>query len=225
MGDEPVAVPSQDVFTIVLSLPIPDPTSTSVGMNVGPISVCSSSWKHPNIREYDDPPTSTQILLSLGVTYDVFYNREIHLVTYQLQFCPLSNSSTTVNGGANDHVLTYQRRSPPYVHDREGQKFLGLSLTSATRTGRVIRLFRNLERNLGRTVYAINMYDFFAGAADDPQVAGSLSSVEQLSGDYRLSDGIVTYSNDGFFIDPMLEEYSGAFWYCRGKTFCIYYFD
>lgn len=77
----------------------------------------------------------------------------------------------------------------------------------------------------GRIVYAINMYDFTAGVADDPQVTGSLSSVELLSGDYRLSDDIVTNNNNGLFIEPMLEGYSGAFWYCQGKTLCIYYFD
>lgn len=69
------------------------------------------------------------------------------------------------------------------------------------------------------------MYDFTVGVADDPQVTGSLSSVELLSGDYRLSDGIVTNNNNGLFIEPMLEVYSGAFWYCQGKTLCIYYFD
>lgn len=192
---------------------------------MGLISVCPSSWKHPNIREFDDPPISTRILLSLRVAYDLSGLREMHLVTYQLQFCPLSISSAAGMDGGNDHILTCRRRSPPYVHDRDGQRFNGLSLTSATRTGRVIRLFRTFGQNLGRTVYAINMYYFFAGAADDPQVAGSLSSVEQLSGDYRLSDGIVTNNNDGLFIKPMLEGYSGAFWYCRGKTLCIYYFD
>lgn len=215
-------MPSQDVFTIVLPLSIPDLNSTPALTSLDLISVCPSSWKHPNVREFDDAPTSTRILLSLRVDYG---HREMYLVSYQLQFCPTSVFSTNAIDGGNVHILTCQRQSPLYVYDRDFPE--RMCFTSATRTGRAFGsiLVLDDERKLDRNVYTINIYDFFARAVDDPQVAVPMSSVEQPSDVYRLSDGLITNIGDDVYIKLMVEQYSGALWYFRGRTLCIHYLD
>lgn len=191
------------------------------------ISVCCNSWKHPSICEFDDQLASTRILISLHLDFGL----EICLLAFQLAFSPKcifrsSSAGSTVNG-ENDHALTCERQSPLLSYDKDSD-FPGRShITSATRTGRAIgsHLVVSDSRvsSFTRIIYAINMYDFIERAAHSPDVVAPIARLIPQFDLSKLTNGLII-DDDGRIL-MMIDRYSGALWYRRGRTLCIHYFD
>lgn len=233
----PTRIRSEDVFIYVSPIPTPGVINGEVvHSTIELVSICTSSWKFPNLREPGALAASTQILLCLHLwtQHDDFY------MLSQLDFSPTSNSqissvSPTTLGRDNhaiEYKLTCQRQSQIYLYD-DAHFPAKSNLTNATRTGRAIRSFAKFEWPTPGTgpivtplVFAIDMHGLMWSVVQEGYDIDS--DLDKKAPEYRTICSNLFTQHDvqaGTLMELNVEEYSGALWYCRDMSLFIHYFD
>lgn len=174
----PTRIRSEDFFIYVSPIPTPGVINGEVvHSTIELVSICTSSWKFPNLRVPGALAASTQILLCLHLwtQHDDFY------MLSQFEFSPTSNfqissvSPTTLDrdNHAIEYKLTCRRQSQMYLYD-DAHSPAKSNLTNATRTGRALRSFAKFEWPTPGTgpivtplVFAIDMHGLMGSVVQE----------------------------------------------------------
>lgn len=233
-------VRSEDIFIHVALLALPDTTDTTSLRSVHHVSICTSAWKCPSLREFDAPAIPTRILIYLLI---VLSSRKYNMIS-QLDFSPVStlpaNRLSPLGAVINDFEKG-ERKMDEYhfTSPRYSALFYYASdfpertlLTTVARTGRAIGSFIDYfsqpvgnsprvsiiasPKPITPTLCAINLRDHLVQSNCEP--------VEQIfsRAKYSKISGILSEKN--MHISPRMEAYSGALWYRRGSLVLIHFF-
>lgn len=234
----PSFIKSEDVFVHVSPLAVPLVKGRTALPTVDLVSVCTNSWKVPNLCEFDAQGQDQNVSTRISLSVRLFFGPEIYYVLFQLDFSSTTASAYRVTeeaeglGSASRFLLTCQKQSPLYSFDEDFPETI--HLTSASRTGRAIGSFVKFkaparrgnskasyfleESTITSVVCAINMHDLL-GVVEPAAVLG------QKAVHSRLSGNLFTKDDEDDLVRLNVEEFSSALWYRRGKSVIIHYFD
>lgn len=232
-------VRSEDIFIHVAPLALPDTTDTTSLRSIHHVSICTSAWKSPNLREFDVPAIPTRILIYLRI---VLSSRNYYMIS-QLDFSPMStlpasrlsplaaviNDFEKGERKMNEYRFTSPRYSALFYYASDFPE--RALLTTAARTGHAVgsfidyssQKFRRVSLNMVQrlpitpTLCAINLRNHFVQSSCEP--VGQFFSRAK----YSKIPGIL--SEEDQHISPRMDAYSSALWYRRGSLVFVHFFD
>lgn len=232
---------SEDIFIHVAPLSLPDTIDTTSLQAVHHVSICTCSWKCPNVKEFDTPAIPTRILIYLRI---ILNSRKYYMIS-QLDFSPNSiswaNRFSPLAIVKNDfeegerkidqYHFTSPRYSPLFYYASDFPE--RTLLTTAARTGYAVGSFIDyFNRPVGKsprvslntapkpitpTLCAINLRNHLVQSSCEP--VGQFFSRAK----YSKIPGIL--GEEDMHISPRMDAYSSALWYRRGSLVFIHFFD
>lgn len=235
-SSSPVPIQPEAVFIHVLPLVHPEAIHGSpVDVSVSLTSVCTDSWRCPNLHEFDAVGCTTRILLFVCLNAE---EEQVYYMVNHLEFSPITKpnhdnaSRTAAIGSANasDYILTCQRQSPLYLVD-ESEDGTSYQWEASSRSGRAVGIISGYAGD-PEHVCAIDLHDLLErpmresglnkSGTDFKTGAQSEHDLTLLCKKIRRPRSIGDWT---FLYKLNLDEYSGALWYLYGSSVYIRFFE
>lgn len=198
-------------------------------------SVCTDSWRCPNLHEFDAVGCTTRILLFVCLNAE---EEQVYYMVNHLEFSPITKpnhdnaSRTAAIGSANasDYILTCQRQSPLYLVD-ESEDGTSYQWEASSRSGRAVGIISGYAGD-PEHICAIDLHDLLErpmresglnkSGTDFKTGAQSEHDLTLLCKKIRRPRSIGDWT---FLYKLNLDEYSGALWYFYGSSVYIRFFE